>query len=158
MSNNWDDPDAPLWDEDSPLAFWDLDPQQGKKKRMTNLQIDDVLGFGALLRAAANEHKAQLIAKEYDPTAKIAATNTQATALGDAKAQAKTAEMTASVKVKAAEDLKQTHYDALSSWTDMMAGTLGKTTPEGKAILAIRANLKGSGPHTPPAPPAPPTP
>jgi len=156
MSNEWDDPAAPLWDSDLPEGVWDFILQPHHHK-MTNLQIDDVLGFGTLLRAAANEHKAALIAKEADPTARIASSDTAGTALGAAKAVAKTAQMDATAKVKTAEDLKQGYYDSLSSWTDMMAGALGKTTPAGKSILAIRANLSGSGPQTPPTPP-PPTP
>ncbi|MBI5684526.1 MAG: hypothetical protein HZC54_05570 [Verrucomicrobia bacterium] len=125
---------------------------------MTNLQIDDVLGFGNLLRAAANEHKAKMVANDYDPTAKIASTTTTGNTLGDKKAQAKSAQIEATRKVDEAESLKQSYYDDLSSWCETMAGAVGKSTPEGKAILAIRANLKGRGPNTPaPTPPAPPS-
>ena len=35
-----------------------------------------LLQVGNLLRAAANEHKAKMVANDYDPTAKIASTNT----------------------------------------------------------------------------------
>ena len=151
----WDDPNGPLWDDDD--AVWDFDPKR-RRVKMTKLQIDDVLGFGSLLRAAATEHKAALIAKEYDPTAKIASTATASGALSDSKAQAKTAHIAAEAKTKVTEDLKQAYYDSLTSWCDMLAGTLGKSTPEGKAILAIRANLTGTGPQTPATPPTPPAP
>jgi len=120
---------------------------------MTNLQIDDVLGFGSLLRAAATEKSAALVTAGFDPATRIASSTTDGTALSNAKAQAKTAQDAATAKVKTAEDLKQAYYDTQSSWCDAMAGALGKTTPEGKAILAIRANLKGTGPQTPPTPP-----
>ena len=125
---------------------------------MTNLQIDDVLGFGNLLRAAASEHKAKMVANDYDPTAKIASTNTTSGTLSDKKTQAKTAQIEATRKVHEAEDLKQSYYEDLSSWCETMAGAVGKGTPEGKAILAIRARLSGRGANVPaPTPPPPPT-
>lgn len=154
--NTWDDPDGELWDSDAPEAVWDFVPPT-KHIKMTNLQIDDVIGFGELLRAAANENKTALIAADYDPTAKIAATDADATELNTAKAQAKTAQLAATQKVADADALKQDYYASLSSWCDAMAGALGKTTPKGKAILALRANLKGTGPKAPKAP-KPPTP
>lgn len=129
---------------------------QQRKRRMTNLQIDDVLGFGNLLRAAANEHKAKMVANDYDPTARIASTATTSGTLGDKKLQAKTSQIEATRKVEEAENLKQSYYEDLSSWCETMAGAVGKGTPEGKAILAIRANLKSRGANTPP--PTPPTP
>ena len=159
MKNTWDDsdPDALTWDEESPLAVWDAAPQPQKTK-MKSLQIDDVLGFGELLRAAANEYKTKLVANDYDPTAKITSTAADGTALGTAKAQTKIARDAAEAKTAATDTLKSDYYDALSSWCDTMAGALGKTTPEGKAVLAIRASLKGSGPKPPKTPPAPPKP
>lgn len=155
--NTWDDPSGPVWDSLSPLALWDL-LSTGKKGHMTNLQIDDVLGFGDLLRAAANEHKAKLIAKEYDPTAKIASTATASAALGTAKIQTKAKHDEAEAMTTSTDELKQSYYETLSSWCDMMAGALGKKSAEGSAILEIRANLAGDGPTPPPEPPAPPPP
>ena len=155
MKKTWDDddPDALLWDSESPQAVWDSAPQP-QKRTMKSLQIDDVLGFGELLRAAANEYKTKLVANDYDPTAKIASTDAAGTALGTAKAQTKIARDAAETKTAATDALKSDYYDKLSSWCDAMAGALGKTTPEGKAVLAIRANLKGTGPK-PPKPPKP---
>ena len=155
MKKTWDDddPDALSWDEDSPEAVWDSAPKPQTSK-MKSLQIDDVLGFGELLRAAANEYKTNLVANDYDPTAKIASTDADGTALGTAKAQTKIARDAAETKTAATDALKSDYYDKLSSWCDAMAGALGKTTPEGKAVLAIRANLKGTGPK-PPKPPKP---
>ena len=155
--NTWDDPSGELWDSDAPEAVWDFVPPT-KHNKMTNLQIDDVIGFGELLRAAANENKADLITAKYDPTDKIASTDADAADLNTAKAQAKTAQLAANDKVAAAETLKQSYYSNLSSWCDAMAGALGKATPKGKSILAIRANLKGTGPKKPPTPPTPPKP
>ena len=40
----------------------------------------------------------------------------------------------------------------LSRWGDQMAGTLVKTKPEGKSVLANCANLKGRGPNPPTTP------
>ena len=125
---------------------------------MKSLQIDDVLGFGSLLRAAASEYKTKLVANDYDPTAKIASTASDGTALGTAKAQTKVARDAAEAKTAATDALKSDYYDTLTSWCDTMAGALGKTTAEGKAVLAIRANLSGTGPRAPKTPPAPPTP
>lgn len=125
---------------------------------MKSLQIDDVLGFGELLRAAAGEYKTKLVANDYDPTAKIASTASDGTALGTAKAQTKIARDAAEKMTADTDAMKSDYYDVLSSWCDTMAGALGKTTAEGKAILAIRANLKGSGPKAPKTPPAPPKP
>ena len=144
MSKNyWDHPDAEPWDSEAPGAVWDF-LESTKLKKMTNLQIDDVLGFGALLRAAATEHKDDMIAKKYDPTDKIASTEADALTLTTAKAQAKSAQMAADEKVTAAETLKQNLYTELSTWCDTMAGALGKTKPKGRAILAIRSKLSGS--------------
>ena len=159
MKKTWDDEDsdALLWDEDIPEAVWDSAPQPIKPK-MKGLQIDDVLGFGELLRAAANEYKTKLMANDYDPTAKIAATDADGNALGTAKTQTKVARAAAEKMTADTDALKSDYYDALSSWCDTMAGALGKTTPEGKAVLAIRSSLKGSGPKTPKTPPAPPKP
>ena len=125
---------------------------------MKSLQIDDVLGFGSLLRAAASEYKTKLVANDYDPTAKIASTASDGTALGTAKAQTKIARDAAEAKTAATDALKSDYYDTLTSWCDTMAGALGKTTAEGKAVLAIRANLSGTGPSAPKTPPAPPHP
>lgn len=154
MKKIWDDddPDALVWDDERMDAVWDTAPLTSKKT-MKSLQIDDVLGFGELLRAAANEYKTKLTAAGFDPMAKIASTATDGTALGTAKAQTKIARDAAEAKTAETDALKSDYYDVLSSWCDAMAGALGKTTAEGKAILAIRANLKGSGPKTPKTPP-----
>lgn len=156
MNDTWDDPAGPLWDSDAPDDVWDFILQ--RKKHRMNLQIDDVLGFGMLLRAAATENMATLVAAKYDPTDVIASTAADATALGTAKAQAKAAQMAATDKVNAADALKDAHYTELSSMCDTMAGAVGKTTPLGKSFLKIRSNLKGRGPNPPPTPPAPPAP
>jgi hypothetical protein len=152
--NTWDDPDGEPWDSDAPEAVWDFVPKT-KYTKMTSLQIDDVLGFGELLRAAATENKTDLIAAKYDPTDRIASTDADGQDLGTAKTQAKTAQLAADQKATDAEALKQSYYTDLSSFCDTMAGALGKTTPKGKAILAIRANLKGTGPKKPKTPPTP---
>ena len=127
------------------------------RKKMTNLQIDDVLGFGVLLRGAATEYKAKLLGAKspHDPTPMITDTAAAGEELGRQKAAAKTATDTAKRLNDTAEGAKNDQYSVLSNWCDQMAGTLGKTTPEGKRILAIRANLKGRGPNpTPPPSPA----
>lgn len=159
MKKTWDDddPDALSWDEDIPGAVWDAAPQP-QKHTMKSLQIDDVLGFGELLRAAASEYKTKLVANDYDPTAKIASTDADGSALGTAKTQTKIARDAAEAKTAETDALKSDYYDTLSSWCDTMAGALGKTTAEGKAILAIRANLKSGSPKAPKTPPKPPTP
>ena len=158
MNNNtWDDPEGELWDSDAPGAVWDLFLSK-RKANTVKLQVDDVLGFGVLLRAAANEYKTKLIAEDYDPTAKIASTAADAAALGTAKAQTKIARDAAEKMTADTDALKSDHYASLSSFCDAMAGALGKTTPEGKAILAIRANLSGTGPKPPKPPKTPPTP
>ena len=123
---------------------------------MTNLQMDDVLGFGELLRAAATQYKDKMIAKDYDPTNKIAASKADGEALAKDQREAKDAHKIAEAKTKVAEDHKQATYDSLSSWCDAMSGALGKTTDEGQAILDIRANLRGSGPRRPASPAKPP--
>lgn len=144
MSKNyWDHPDAEPWDSDAPGAVWDF-LESTKHKHMTNLQIDDVLGFGALLRAAAVERKNDLLAEKYDPTDKIASTEADALTLTTAETQAKAAKLVSDDKAAAAEKLKQKLYTELSTWCDAMAGSLGKTTPKGKAMLAIRSKLTGS--------------
>lgn len=122
---------------------------------MANLQIDDVLGFGVLLRGAATEYKTKLLAAKspHDPTTMITDTAAEGEAVGKKKAEAKTAADEAERLTGVAEDAKSVLYTGLSSWCDQMAGTLGKTTPEGKRILAIRANLKGRGPNPPPTTP-----
>ena len=110
---------------------------------MTKLQIDDVLGFANLLRGAATEYKDKLLAAEnpHDPTATIASTITAGDDLGQKKAAAKIAVDAGIAANAVAENAKQAIYDALNNWCDLMAATLGKATPEGKRILAIRANL-----------------
>ena len=50
-NNTWDDPDGEPWDSDAPGAVWDFVPPT-RKANTVKLQVDDVLGFGALLRAA----------------------------------------------------------------------------------------------------------
>jgi hypothetical protein len=156
MMPNWDDEDGPLWDSEDPDDVWD-DAPQPKVKKMTNLQIDDVLGLGELLRGAATEYKDKLLAAEnpHDPTAMLASSSAGSTALGKKKAAAKAAEDAATKLIGEAEAAKQDYYDKHSNWCDLMASTLGKTTPEGKRILSIRANLKGRGPNKAAPAPAP---
>lgn len=140
----WDDPNAPVWDSDVP--FWDVDETQApanRRKKMTKLQYDDVLGFGTLLRGVAAEYKDKLLAAEnpHDPTAMIASTAEAAEAVGKKRSAAKTAEDEAIRLTGVAENAKQDHYASLNNWCNLMAATLGKDTPEGKRILGIRANL-----------------
>ena len=154
----WDDEDAPVWDSDEPGAVWDEEPPAKIRiKRMTHLQYDDLLGFGGLLRGAANQYKVQLMAavNPHDPTAMIASTITAGEAVGKQRSDAKIA-MDEAVRLTAiAETGKQELYASLNNWCNLLASTLGKESPEGKRILAIRATLnprpsKKTKPVTPP--------
>jgi len=73
----------------------------------------------------------------------------------ESHAAAKTSEIATKAAFALADGQKNDIYDVASNWCDLMATTLGKKTPEGKAILAIRANLKGNGPNKPSTPPTP---
>lgn len=123
----------------------------------SNLQPDDVLGYGELLRGAAAEYKPKLLAATdpHDPTARIASTEAAAIAYSKKRALAKAAMDEAERLNGEAEDAKDEYYGSLSNWTDLMASTLGKTSPEGTRVLKIRADLrpyhaKKSTPATPP--------
>ncbi len=72
--------------------------------------------------------------------------------VGKKKAAGKAAQDEATRLVGVAEAAKQEFYSDLSNWCDLMATTLGKTTPAGKRMLAIRADLRGTGPRAPKPP------
>ena len=115
---------------------------------MTSLQIDDVLGFGELLRGAATEYKTKLMAAKnpHDPTTMITDTTASGKDVGEKKAEAKVA-VDEGIRLNGiAEDVKNALYSDLSNWCNLMANTLGQQSVEGKRILAIRVNLKGTGP------------
>jgi hypothetical protein len=106
-----------------------------------------------LLQGAAVQYKAKMVANDYDPTNRAAAVATSTDTLTGSKNSAANAQIEATRLTGIAEKQKQTLYTELSSWCDTMAGAVGKTTPEGKAILAIRANLSGRGPNAKKTPP-----
>lgn len=110
---------------------------------MTNLQIDDVLGFAKLLQAAAAQYKDKMA--DYDPTNTSTTIGQKVESLTKDQSDAKQAHIEATRLTGVAEDNKQALYEKCSSWCEQMAGAVGKATPEGKAILAIRANLTGTG-------------
>jgi hypothetical protein len=144
MSGNFDEG---FFDEEPPV------PPYGKEKKVTNLQLDDVLGFIRLLQGAATEYSAKLTAKQYTQgTAVSTQMDTDADNASKAHATAKSSDDATKALYAAADEKKQKLYTAGSNWCDQMASALGKETADGKAILAIRANLQGRGPNKPKTP------
>ena len=138
-----DNLDEGFFDED--------DAPQERRKKVTNLQKDDVMGFIKLLQGVATEYAPQLAAKQYDPAATSLALEGQMKTTTEAFATATASDIATQALYATADGKKQDLYTAGSNWCDVMANTLGKETPEGKAILAIRANLK-STPRKPKTP------
>jgi hypothetical protein len=123
-------------------------------------QIDDVIGFVQQVRAYLNKYKTTLIAKGYDPTAVIAEINNDAAALATENALQDSLTTQLKNHTVIVETKRDALYNKVSTTLDAATGLLGKTTPEGKEGLAIRATLRGLPTPTPPPPPPtpPPTP
>lgn len=134
--------------------------KEGLRLRSTlrGRQIDDVIGFAKELVAFLNKYKTQLIAKGYDPTAIIAEINSDAENLATENATQESLKTQLKNQTVVVETKRDALYNKISTTLDAAAGLLGKTTPEGKEGLAIRARLRGI-PSSPPTPaPAPPSP
>jgi len=126
-----------------------------RKKKMTSLQLDDVLGFVRLLQGAATENQVKLLAKQYDPSLTSTKLGADSETASTSHATATNSQIATTALFTTAENKKQQLYTDASNWCDQMVSALGKETPEGKAIRAIRTNLSGRGPNKPPATPTP---
>ena len=122
--------------------------------------VDPVALHGSMsdLNQAIDDNAATLTANGTTPATVQAVVTAIQTQLGTAKAARDKAKSDLTNGQAAFAYVASANYDKFSTIIDNVAGALGKKTPEGKRVLAIRKHLHSSSsrsiPPTPAAAPA----
>ena len=110
---------------------------------MPSIPIDDVVGFGAQVRAYLNKYKTQLIAKGFDPTTVIGQIEADETDLLTENQNQESLKTQRNNQTAIVNTKKDGLFGKASTTLDAAAGFLGKTTEEGKEGLRLRSTLRG---------------
>jgi len=120
---------------------------------MSYVDPDALHGSMSDLNQAIDDNAATLTANGTNPATVQASVTAIQTELGTAKAVRDKAKTALTNGQNAFANVGSGNYDKFSSIIDSVAGALGKKTPEGKRVLAIRKRLHSRSAKT--APPAP---
>jgi len=120
---------------------------------MSYVDPDALHGSMSDLNQAIDDNAAALTANGTNPATVQASVTAIQTELGTAKAVRDKAKTALTNGQNAFANVGSGNYDKFSSIIDSVAGALGKKTPEGKRVLAIRKRLHSRSAKT--APPAP---
>ena len=119
---------------------------------MSYIDPDALHGSMSDLNKAIDDNAATLTANGTTPATVQTAVTAIQTELGTAKAARDKAKTALTNSQAAYGNVATVNYDKFSTIIDNVAGALGKKTPEGKRVLAIRKHLHSkSAKATPPA-------
>lgn len=113
----------------------------------------EVLGFNTKVIAAINENGAACQAGSLDVSSWAAEQAALAKSAGDEDALQEKMKLALRAQTTKTENAFKAVYDKGSTRLDAMAGAVGKTTPLGKSLLALRSDVRRGPEGEKPSPP-----